>query len=267
VKPFPSVLAATLLLAGCSWSSTGHGTASPETGAPSASAPAPAATTPTATAPAATSTPSGNVPFDQRTGAEIAQSGSEAMGSLTSLRYRLSVRGGSNPTTADVRATVEGACTGTLTVGSGRIEIRGVGDQQWFKADPAAWRAISPDHSRKLIEAAGDHWVKDEGFEVANFCFFQQLLGQMFQEVGTGTWFSAGSDQVDGHDVIRVQSVDSPGVAVAAVRTDEPHYIATYQRTDDSDGAVSTGRFSEFGVDVDVAAPDDADVVDLSSLL
>jgi len=90
----------------------------------------------------------------------------------------------------------------------------------------------------------------------------------MLGEVGSGTWFAAGADRLDGYDVVRVQSADSRnGRVVAAVRVDEPHFLAEFQRTDDSDGAVSTGRFSEFGVDVDVTAPADHDVVDLSSLL
>jgi hypothetical protein len=107
--------------------------------------------------------------------------------------------------------------------------------------------------------------VVDEGFEVANFCFFQDLLGQMFEDVGTGSWFTVGAARVGGHDVVRVQSPGG-GLAVAAVRVDEPHYLASFQRTDDSDGAVSTGRFSEFGLEVRVAAPADDDVVDLGSL-
>ena len=109
--------------------------------------------------------------------------------------------------------------------------------------------------------------MDDEGFEVANFCFFQQLLGQTFQDIGTGTWFTVGAGRIDGHHVVRVQgSGTGGGVAVAAVRVDEPHYLASFRRTDDSDGAVSTGRFSEFQENVDVEAPADDDVVDLSSL-
>src|SRR4051812_8897382 len=92
--------------------------------------PATSAGTPSTSAPS-TGTPSADVPFEQLTGAEIARAGSEAMGALTSLRYRLSVRGGPNPTTADVRAAGDGSCTGSITVGGGRIEILGVADEQW----------------------------------------------------------------------------------------------------------------------------------------
>jgi hypothetical protein len=246
-------LAGAFLLAGCSGDSSD----------PTDAEPGPAASTSTPS-----STPSGSPDFEQQTGAQIAAAGAAAMQDLGSLRYRLSVRGGENPVAVDVRATDEGACAGSIALGGGQIKIRGLRDEQWFKADPAAWRQISPDHSRRLVKAAGDHWVKDAGFEVANFCFYQELLGSMLDEVGTGTWFAAGPDQIDGHDVIRVQSADSRnGLVVAAVRVDEPHFLAEYERTDDSDGAVSTGRFSEFGVDVEVTAPAHDDVVDLSSLL
>jgi hypothetical protein len=165
----------------------------------------------------------------------------------------------------DVRADDAGSCAGTVTFGRGRVRIRGVGGEQWFKANPEAWRGLEPDRADDFITAAGRHWVVDEGFEVANFCFFQDLLGQMFEDVGTGSWFTVGAARVGGHDVVRVQSPGG-GLAVAAVRVDEPHYLASFQRTDDSDGAVSTGRFSEFGLEVRVAAPADDDVVDLGSL-
>jgi hypothetical protein len=253
VRLIPLALVGALLLTGCSDGSSDSDDARPE---------------PTGSTSAPSSTQSGSVAFDEQTGTQIGAAGAAAMQDLTSLRYRLSVRGGDNPVAVDVRATNAGACSGSIALGDGRIQIRGLEDQQWFKADPEAWRQISPDHNRKLIRAAGDHWVKDAGFEVANFCFYQELLGSMFDELGSGTWFAAGADQIDGHDVMRVQSADSrTGQAVAAVRVDEPHFLAEYQRTDDSDGAVSTGRFSEFGVDVEVTAPDEDDVVDLSSLL
>jgi hypothetical protein len=243
-------LAGALLLAGCSGDSSDPKDAEP-----------------TASTPKASSTASESVAFDEQTGAQIAAAGAAAMKDLDSLRLRLSVKGGENPVSVDIRATKDGTCTGSIALGEGRIQLRGLKDQQWFKADPAAWRQISPDHSAKLIKAAGDHWVQDAGFEVANFCLYQQVLGPVVDEVGAGSWFSAGPDQLDGHDVVRVQSVDPRnGLVTAAVRVDEPHFLAEYQRTDDTDGAVSTGRFSEFGVDVDVAAPADDDVVDLSSL-
>ena len=246
------VAAGVLCLAACSDGSSDSGDAARRS-------PAPTSTTGTPSAGA------GSTAFDEQTGSDIAKAGSAALGDVTSLRFRLAVRGGPNPTTADVRATTDGDCTGTLTVGGGRIEILGVADEQWFKADEAAWRAISPDHADRLVAAAGDHWVEDGGFEVANFCEFEDLLGPVIAEVGQGTWFAAGADRVDGHDVVRLQSANTQdGRVEAAVRTDEPHYLVTYQRTDDSDGAVSTGRFSEFDADVEVAAPADDDVVDLS---
>jgi len=262
VRLLSLALAATLLLTACSWDSTGSGDAAPTPQAQASGSPS----VPTAAA-TATTGPSPTGPFDQRTGAEVAAAGSQAMSTVTSLHYRLAVRGGTNPTTADVRATDAGACSGAVKLGDGRIQILGVPGHQWFKADPAAWRLISPDNSDQYIKAAGDHWVDDEGFEVANFCFFQQLLGQTFQDIGTGTWFTVGAGRIDGHDVVRVQGSGSGGgVAVAAVRVDEPHYLASFRRTDDSDGAVSAGRFSDFQEDVQVEAPADDDVVDLSSL-
>jgi hypothetical protein len=226
--------------------------------------------TPSTSAPEAQSTPSADGAFDEQPGSRIAAAGSAAMQGLGSLRYRLSVRGVPEDAqlAVDVRAADTGDCNGTITLGGGgRIQIRGVGGEQWFKPDHAAWRATEQGRANDFIAAAGDHWVRDQGFEYANFCFFEDLLGEMLDDVGTGAWFTVGSDTVDGHEVVRVQSSGTEGaVSVAAVRVDEPHYLASLQRTYDEDGAVSTGRFSEFEVDVEAEAPADDDVVDLSSL-
>jgi hypothetical protein len=269
VRLVAPALAGLLLLTGCSSGSSGSEQADPE---PTVSTSAPVGTpsgTPSSTPSSTPSgTPSGSGPFDQQTGAQIAAAGAAAMKELSSLRYRLSVRGVPSEFAVDVRADDTGSCTGTVTVGAGRVQLRGVGDQQWFKADEAAWRAADPESADDFIAAAGGHWVLDDGFEFANFCFFDDLLGDMLDEVGTGAWFTSGSGRIDGHDVIRVQgSSTEGGRAVAAVRVDEPHYLASIQRTYESDGAVSTGRFSEFGLAVDATAPADDDVVDLSSLL
>jgi hypothetical protein len=191
------------------------------------------------------------------------------MAPLASLRYRLSVRGvpDAGRFAVDVRADDTGACNGTIAIEDGRIQIRGVGAAQWFKADAAAWRVADPDRADAYIAAAGDHWVRDEGFEFANFCFFQNVLAETLQDVGNGTWFAVGSDRIDDHDVVLVQgSSTGGGVLVAAVRADQPHYLASLQRTDDSNGALSVWRFSEFEADVNAEAPADDDVVDLSTL-
>ena len=252
-------LAGALLASACSRDADQSGSAGPvATGPTSASSsPAPSATS--------TSTPTG--PFDEQAGVQIAVAAAAAMDHVTSLRLQLSVDG-DNPTAVDVWADDTGACTGTVTIGDGRIRILGVADDQWFKADAAAWRRIAPDRSARLIRAAGDHWVKDEGFEVANFCFFRQLLTPMLSDLGSAAWFSAGADQIGGHDVVRLQSAGGrAGLVTAAVYVDEPHYLAEYERTDDTDGAVSTGRFSDYGAAVEVSAPAVGDVVDLSGEL
>jgi hypothetical protein len=174
---------------------------------------------------------------------------------------------GSGRFAVDVRADGTGSCTGTISIDDGRIRIRGVGADQWFRADDAAWRVAEPGRADDYIAAAGDHWVRDEGFEFANFCFFSNVLGEMLKDVGAGRWFTVGSDRIDDHDVILVQgSSTGVGVLVAAVRVDEPHYLASLQRTDDSTGALSVWRFSEFEVGVNAEAPPDDDVVDLSSV-
>ena len=120
----------------------------------------------------------------------------------------------------------------------------------------------------ELIEAAGDKWVKDEGYEFANLCFFQNVLDSMLGTEAPTGWFVTGTDEAAGQPVVLLQNTNSGnGAALASVLVDEPHYLVALQRTDDTDGAVGRTTFSEFGEQVDATAPAPDEVVDLSSFL
>ena len=161
-----------------------------------------------------------------------------------------------------------GACTGTASVGQGSVSLLGTADGQWFKADVEAWHEISAERGDELIEAAGDKWVKDEGYEFANLCFFQNVLDSM---LGTEAPSRVVRDRHrrSGRAACRAAAEHQQrnGAALASVLVDEPHYLVALQRTDDTDGAVGRTTFSEFGEQVDATAPAPNEVVDLSSFL
>ena len=120
------------------------------------------------------------------------------MAGVTSLRYRIKIGNGAEAGTVYVRATTAGACTGTASVGQGSVSLLGTADGQWFKADVEAWHEISAEHGDELIEAAGDKWVKDEGYEFANLCFFQNVLDSMLGTEAPTGWFVTGTDERPG---------------------------------------------------------------------
>ena len=79
------------------------------------------------------------------------------------------------------------------------------------------------------------------------------------------TYEKKGTDELDGDDVVKVESTDpEDGSSMGYVLADGPHYLVKIERTEgEEQGSVT---FSDFDEDVDVEAPADDEVVDLNSL-
>jgi hypothetical protein len=193
-------------------------------------------------------------------GAQLAAAAATAVAGATAVHYHLVT--GADRQTIDVRAAANGDCTGTVTVGEGSLRVLGVGQDQWFKADEAAWRTISAAGADDFIAAAGDRWVRDEGFGFADVCLYRNLVDNVFSTVG-GAWFVAGDGQVDGREVTRLQNAGS-GLILASVLVEEPHYLVRIEREDQQRGGTDVITFGEYDAPVDVQAPPDDQVVDLS---
>jgi len=203
--------------------------------------------------------------FTEQSGKEIATRAKSAMGDLKSVTVKGSVTAGGKPVDIDLALSTAGDCTGTIGIAGGSTELRGVDGTVWLRPDAAFWKAATPDTADKVQAVVGDKWVlfPDEDGGFGDLCDLDDLLDELVEEHGA-TYSKAGEETLAGDDVVAVTSKDDGQSSTGYVRVDEPHYLVKMERTEgDQPGSVT---FSGFDEDVDVEAPADSEVADLSAL-
>jgi len=206
--------------------------------------------------------------FADQSSDEIVKAAKADMGDLTSVKVSGELTSSGQQISLDLQTGTGGNCTGTIGIGDGSAELLGVDGQIWMKPDEAFWRANGGDSADQLIALVGDKWVvlpsTDQSF--TQFCDVNQLLDQMLKSTDDGsTYAKKGTTTVDGDDVVKIENTDpKDGTSMGYVLTDDPHYLVKIEKTEGSDTGSVT--FSAFNEKLDVQAPADSDVVDLSNV-
>ena len=186
------------------------------------------------------------------------------MKALTSVRYSGELTGENGPVELDVRATSDSDCTGSVVVGGGRVEVLVKDGTNWFRPDGAFWRAPAPDQADAIIAAVGDKWVVDSLARFTRFCDLEQFFDNSFPDAGEDgvVYVKAGTDELDGQDVVRIRNRAEGGTSTGYVLVDEPHLLLRVERTEGDRPA--RVEFSDFDEAFDVEAPAADGVADLS---
>jgi hypothetical protein len=216
---------------------------------------------------AAVLTACGGDDFTDQSGEEIADASKAAMKDLDSVKVSGSVSTDGAETRIDVQADADGNCTGSIGVGDGTAELLGVDGEVWFKPDETFWRDNGGADADQIIAAVGDKWVVapegQDGFD--QFCDVSDLMDEMLKDDGDESTYTKGDTQdVDGDKAIAVDNKDSKGTSTGYILVDDPHYLVKIEKTEGDDTGSVT--FSEFNADVDVEAPADDEIIDLSTL-
>jgi hypothetical protein len=216
---------------------------------------------------AAVLTACGGDDFTDQSGEEIADASKAAMKDLDSVKVSGSVSTDGAETRIDVQADADGNCTGSIGVGDGTAELLGVDGDLWFKPDETLWRDKGGADADQIIAAVGDKWVVapegQDGFD--QFCDVSDLMDEMLKDDGDESTYTKGDTQdVDGDQAIAVDNKDSKGTSTGYILVDDPHYLVKIEKTEGDD--TGTVTFSEFNADVDVEAPADDEIIDLSTL-
>lgn len=206
--------------------------------------------------------------FAKKSGADIAAAAKADMADLESMRVAGEITADEQAVSLDLQVASGGTCTGTMGIGDGNVELLGVDGDTWMKPDEAFWRLSSGDTADQIMAIVGDKWVvlpaDDDSF--GQFCDLDQLLDEMLDDDDdTDTTYTVkGTDEVDGEDVVTVESTNDDGTSLGYVRVDSPHRLLKIERSaGDQTGSVT---FADFDDDVDAAAPSDDEVIDLNSL-
>ena len=119
-----------------------------------------------------------------------------------------------------------------------------------------------------IMGVVGDKWVvmPAEESEVSEFCDLDSLLDEFAEESDDDKDVSKGeTEEVDGEETIIIDGESDEGDPMKAwIATEGKHYILKLEVTDGEEPGTIT--FSEFNEDVDVEAPAEDEVIDLTSV-
>ena len=209
----------------------------------------------------------GGSDFSDESADDIAKAAKSAMRDLDAVRVSGEITSSGQTITIDLQADSDGNCTGTIGTGDGEAELLGVDGTTWMRPDEAFWQSFAGSSADQIIAAVGDKWVviPEDSDSFNQFCDVNDLLDQMLKDDDKSTYSKAGTDSVDGDDVVKIDNKDPEnGDSTGYVLVDDPHYLVKIEKTDGED--TGTVTFSEFDADFDVEAPAESDQVDLNNL-
>lgn len=209
----------------------------------------------------------GGSDFADQSADDIVKSAKSDMGDLEAVKVSGTMTSDGQDINIDLQVSSSGDCTGSIGTGDGKAEMLGVGGDTWMKPDEAFWRTAAGGSADTIMSMVGDKWVvipADE--DLSGFCDLDEFLDQLLSDDDSGSTYSkAGTDEVDGDEVVKIDDEDSEdGTSTGYVLVDDPHYLVKIEKTEGQDTGEVT--FSEFDEDFDVEAPADDEVVDLDKL-
>jgi hypothetical protein len=158
-----------------------------------------------------------------------------------------------------------GNCAGTVSLGEGSAEIRSVDDALYLKGDKEFWES-GPTRSGMFQGMMGDRWAKlppgTSGF--ANVCDLDGFLGGFDVTESADVELTKGEQgEVDGQPAIELLTQEDEPTSVW-VSTGDDHYVLKLERAGDDPLKVTLSDFDE---PVEVTAPSEDQVVDLSEMM
>jgi hypothetical protein len=173
--------------------------------------------------------------------------------------------------TLDLVLTSRGDCSGDLTLGRDTVAYRQVRGAAYVKGDRGFWEQSvgSPQAAAQVVARVGDKWARlpRSGPGFGTFCDLDDFMAEFRTDrKATGADRQVTTigevSEVDGREALEVVTKQGQETTVTWVAVDEPHVVLRVE----SAGGDEPGSFrlDGFGEDVEVVAPDAADVVDLS---
>lgn len=214
-------------------------------------------------APPATPTPSRPALADA-TAEEILDAARQAAGAARTVRLQGRLRQQGSALALDLRIKGEEGATGAVTVGGQQVAVRRVGDAVYLRGEESFYRRVGGAAAVRLL--AGK-WLRadsaDPSFaEFGRFTSLDTVTDQLLTPGGEVTKGPTG--EVTGTPAVALTSGAPDGGLLWVALDGEPYPLRI------EPGATSAGEgqldLTEWNQPVDLVAPPDADVVDLSDL-
>lgn len=200
----------------------------------------------------------GDSGFEDKSADDILAAAQKAMGDLESAHIDADITSEGSQLVMDLSLSNDGNCEGSVSIDGGNLEVLQVDGEGWFKADAAFWEAQAPDEADQIIAAAGDKWIIDSDGQFTSFCDLESFMKELATPEGDDLK-KDGTDEVDGDDVVKLTSDEG----TAFIATDGPHHILKIEAGGEDEGDATLSAFDE---EIEVEAPADDEVVDLSTL-
>jgi len=206
--------------------------------------------------------------FEDESAVAIEKVSFDAMKSLKSLRIEGAITTDDQEISLDLSTTTDGDCSGTIGLGEASAEVLKIGEDQWFKANEAFWLEQAGPQGEQISSLVGDKWVvlPAEQSDFTSFCDLDEFLDEIDNEDDEGPDpEKVGTEEVDGQEAVKLTDETDEGDPVTVwVATDDEHYLLKLEVTEGEEPGVVT--LSEFDEELDLDAPAEDDVVDLSQL-
>ncbi|WP_199580278.1 hypothetical protein [Blastococcus sp. TBT05-19] len=191
----------------------------------------------------------GSSPLEGKTGSEVAAAAADALEEAGAVHMAGDIVEGGEESSVDLHLQGEDA-EGTLTFGGVELQLLTVGGTSYLQTDPEFWASFGvPEEMAASLEG---QWVivpEDVAGDFADF----SLAGivEQLRNPESEVEDDVTSEEVDGEDVVVVRQEDGSELTV---RDDDPAYPLAL--TDDGD-STSDIRFTRFGEEEDISAPED----------
>lgn len=198
---------------------------------------------------------------------EIISQAEADMKALESLRLSGDLQVDGQPTSIDMAISKGGDCAGSFSQGDATAEIISIGGQSYLKPNQAFWEQTGGPEAEMIVDMVDGRWVSmpaDEA-DFSEFCDLDSLLEQMGDDDEDSDAEVLSTEELDGRDAVKMATTSDVGDPVSVwVAVDSPHVILQMEVTEGEEPGVMT--FSEFDEEIDVEAPAEGEVVDLSQL-
>lgn len=169
----------------------------------------------------------------------------------------------------DIALDTSGNCDGTIELGEdgeSGFDIRSIDGTSWLKPTEAFWTQFAGEAAPTIIDAAGSSWVifpGEQADQFAELCDLDQFLEGFGDDEDTKVEVGETSE-IDGQEVVAIETESDSGDPVTGfVTVEEPHYLLKIEANGEEPGELV---FSEFDEPLDLAAPSEDEVFDLTDL-
>jgi hypothetical protein len=186
------------------------------------------------------------------------------MKGVTSLHLTGSISMTQGDVGLDMDISTSGDCQGSMTIKGGTAQILSVDGTAYLKGDEAFWTANAGSQAQALIQMLGDKWMKTGASEdqVGQLCDLDKFINGMGDDKGTDPALGEVAT-VEGVRAIEITSKKDGGTTHAWVAVDGKHYIVKLEMEGgDEPGTVT---FSDFNKELELTAPADDEILDLSN--